>query len=288
VSERGDVAETKAMEHAEAQELLSDYIDGELEGERKEALEAHLAADPECAREVERLRLLVSSLKGLAEDAPGGAAAPPPTAELFLGGVQAKIRRRTHGRFYGEDKLRPPWEVLLVVVGLVLAAMWVLLQPGYLLPEHKGGMTTVPAGTAGGALDERAIDRAAGSPGAPATGAPATGGGAPVRPVPAGTTATPLAIDTFVDRAYAVRIDADDKDIPAVRGAIIAMIRAAGDTRLTIADAAGAAPIAFEVPADQFKGLANQLSATYKVTITATPVSHTARSATTAGTITVE
>jgi len=275
------------MEHAEAQELLSDYIDGELEGARKEALEAHLAADPECAREVERLRQLVSSLKGLAADAPAGAPAPPPAAE-FLGGVQAKIRRRTHGRFYGEDKLRPPWEVLLVVVGLVLAAMWLLLQPGYLLPEHKGGMTTVPAGTAGGALDERAIDRAAGSPGAPVTAAPATGGAAPVPPVPAGASATPLAIGTFVDRAYSVRIDADEKDIPAVRGAIIAMIRAAGDTRLTIADAAGAAPIAFEIPADQFKGLANQLALTYKVTITATPVSHTTRSATTAGTITVE
>jgi hypothetical protein len=296
-----------AMLHEEAKELLSAYLDGELEQERRAALEAHLGEDPECAGELERLRALVGALRGLAVERPAAAPAP----EEFLGGVQAKIRRRTHGRFFSDKKLRVPWEVVLVVVGVVLAGMYVLLQPGYLLPEHKGPLSAVPGGSAtgggtagsgGGATTipapgampsppEGSLDRAAGSPAAPGSRALApVPGVAPASSTVLVGPAGPVAvhIDSYTDRTYTIRIDVPDADVETTRGAVIAQLRAAGDTRLTVADAAGKAPLPFAVPAERFKALADQLARTYKVSIDSTPVTSASRPAATTGTILVE
>ena len=63
---------------------LSEYFDGELEGDSRITLEAHLEICPSCKGELGRLKSLRSALNQLAKPMPG--------RRSILGDLQAKLR----------------------------------------------------------------------------------------------------------------------------------------------------------------------------------------------------
>lgn len=114
------------MTSEQARERMSDALEGALDPDTMRAFEAALDADPELRREWEALRAVV---RGAAElGAKTEDAAPPPQ---LLRGVQARLRRRSRGRFY-RDRFaeqagtRSSFAVLAaLLVALLLAVTWV-------------------------------------------------------------------------------------------------------------------------------------------------------------------
>jgi len=94
----------------EQNELIVDYVLGELAPEQAQAMERRIAAEPELAREVERLRRVLGLL-------PYAAAAEPPPhlrGAILRAAAGARAGRRT--------RVRPAWSTL----GLAAAAVLVL------------------------------------------------------------------------------------------------------------------------------------------------------------------
>ena len=115
------------MDHQRAQELLSDYLDGELSGEDLAALELHLESCDECQAELESLRDTLSVLGGLKP------AEPPPD---FLQQVNQKLRRRSKSAFdfsFGLDRKIPFEAVSMVLLGILLALYLLLV----VLPKER-------------------------------------------------------------------------------------------------------------------------------------------------------
>ncbi|HOX23525.1 MAG TPA: zf-HC2 domain-containing protein, partial [Elusimicrobiales bacterium] len=71
------------MEHDKFKENLSAYMDGELKGGELAALEAHLAACPDCARELAGLRQVSAIFKKHAPEA-----VPHPLKEAVFNGLE--------------------------------------------------------------------------------------------------------------------------------------------------------------------------------------------------------
>ncbi|MFH2006907.1 MAG: zf-HC2 domain-containing protein [bacterium] len=109
------------MDHSRAQELLTDYLDGELTGAELEELERHLETCEECRAEAESLRETLSMLSGLKKLDP---------APDFLQQVNQKIRRRTKSPFdfaFGLERKIPFEAVSMVLLGILLALYLLLV-----------------------------------------------------------------------------------------------------------------------------------------------------------------
>lgn len=115
------------MDHQRAQELLSDYLDGELSGADLADLEQHLESCAECQAELESLRKTLSVLGGLKP------AEPSPD---FLQQVNQKLRRRSKSAFdfsFGLDRKIPFEAVSMVLLGILLALYLLLV----VLPKER-------------------------------------------------------------------------------------------------------------------------------------------------------
>jgi len=83
------------MDHERAKELFTSYHDEELSPEEAAALEQHLAGCEPCRLEWEDYRRTIDEISGL------HLLRPPAD---FTHNVEQKIRRRSRGRFFGEQR----------------------------------------------------------------------------------------------------------------------------------------------------------------------------------------
>jgi anti-sigma factor RsiW len=109
------------VDHARATELFSAYWDDDLAPADLSALEEHLKSCVVCRREYQTFQKAVGAVGGLDK-----VMAPPDFGEA----VRARIRKRSHGRFFTPRKMaeRIPYELFsLVMLGLILA-IYIVLQ----------------------------------------------------------------------------------------------------------------------------------------------------------------
>lgn len=109
------------------EEALTEYLDGELESERRKAVEAHLASCPACTKTLERLRAASKAFKK------HGAVSPP-----------AGLGRESRGR-----------EASRVLVAVIVGVIVVLSMGQMFKPQISGifnqvmGMISGAASTVG-------------------------------------------------------------------------------------------------------------------------------------------
>jgi anti-sigma factor RsiW len=118
--------------HEELEARLSDYVDGSLGAEQRQALELHLAECADCKAALAELRQTMNALSGL-----NRVAAP----QDFDRAVAETIRRRSRGRFFGRRALgdRVPFELLAVLALALGLALYFFLRrsdTGSLRPFH--------------------------------------------------------------------------------------------------------------------------------------------------------
>lgn len=139
------------MDHQRAQNLLSDYLDGELSGEPAAELEKHMEGCDACQEELESLRETLSMLRDLK---------PADPSPDFLQQVNQKIRRRTKSVFdfsFGLDRKIPFEAVSIVLLGILLALYLLLVvlpkeqvdpdPPPRVRPDAGAPMRTGPQGS---------------------------------------------------------------------------------------------------------------------------------------------
>lgn len=102
------------MDHDRARELFTQYQEGDLgEGERAE-LEQHLETCDECRGEWESYRKTIDGISGLFQlSAPEG----------FTSAVEQKIRKRSRGRFFGEQR---SFSMQFAIVSFILILLFIL------------------------------------------------------------------------------------------------------------------------------------------------------------------
>ena len=103
------------MDHAQAADMFSDFLDGTLGARDRSALEQHLAACIQCRTDLESFRRAVGSLGKLKQAAPAD----------FLPSIQQQIYKRSRGRFFGRrGKLfgRVPfeWISLATIIAMLI------------------------------------------------------------------------------------------------------------------------------------------------------------------------
>jgi anti-sigma factor RsiW len=111
------------MDHKEAADSFSDYVDGKLGPREKTDLEQHLAACIQCRTELAAFRRALGSLGQLKQPAPPN----------FLSGIQQQINRRSRGRFFGGRwKLfgRVPFEWVSLVMIIAMLIYYLTLLYG--------------------------------------------------------------------------------------------------------------------------------------------------------------
>jgi anti-sigma factor RsiW len=109
--------------HAAFEEQFSSYIEGDLPEPGKTSLERHLQACGGCRTQLEVFRNTLGQLGGLREKAP----------HSFLAGIEAQIRNRSRGRFFGRRRLlfgRLPFEWVSLLMILAMLVYYVLAQQG--------------------------------------------------------------------------------------------------------------------------------------------------------------
>ena len=84
------------MDHGQAQDSFSDYLDGTLPERTRADVDQHLAICIQCRTELEGLRRTVGSLGKLKRPAPAS----------FLPDIKQQIYKRSRGRFFG-----PRWKL---------------------------------------------------------------------------------------------------------------------------------------------------------------------------------
>jgi predicted anti-sigma-YlaC factor YlaD len=84
------------MDHAQAQETFSEYLDGTLAARVRADVDQHLGACIQCRTELESLRRTVGSLGRLRQAAPAA----------LLPEIKQQIYRRSRGRFFA-----PRWKL---------------------------------------------------------------------------------------------------------------------------------------------------------------------------------
>jgi anti-sigma factor RsiW len=120
------------MDHEQASEMFSDFLDGSLVARDKSALEQHLGACIQCRTDLESFRRAVGSLGKLKQ------AAPP----RFLPDIQQQIYRRSHGRFFGRRwKLfgRVPFEWVSLATIIAMLIYYIAMLHG-----TPGGVKPAP------------------------------------------------------------------------------------------------------------------------------------------------
>ena len=125
------------MDHQQARELFSDFLEGDLPAERAAALRAHLDGCEACREEIEILRTTLQSLSGL-HDLPAPA--------QFTSRVEHTIRRRSRGRFFGDQPLwgRFPfeWVSFVIIVALLVLYLFMMFErKSFTAPEGPAAPT---------------------------------------------------------------------------------------------------------------------------------------------------
>jgi anti-sigma factor RsiW len=112
------------MQHTQATELFSAYMEHELAPDAERELEAHLGDCSACQSQLESLSQTVQHTVEILAKVPR-AAAPPD----FLRRVQHRIRMRTRGRFFGPASMatRVPFEVVSFALIVMVMALYVLM-----------------------------------------------------------------------------------------------------------------------------------------------------------------
>jgi len=129
------------MDHDRAKELFTQYHEGDLGDEERARLERHLEECAECRGEWEVYRKTIDGVSGLFQlNAPDG----------FSRAVEQKIKRRSRGRFFGDQR---PVSMQFAVVSFILILLFIL---AYLVmtaateifildrPEEQDQRTTAP------------------------------------------------------------------------------------------------------------------------------------------------
>jgi anti-sigma factor RsiW len=103
------------MDHEQAADMFSDFIDGTLVPRDRSALEQHLAACIQCRTDLEGFRRAVGSLGKLKQ------AAPP----RFLPNIQQQIHKRSRGRFFGKrwklfGRIPFEWVSLATIIAMLI------------------------------------------------------------------------------------------------------------------------------------------------------------------------
>lgn len=102
------------MDHDRARELFTEYHDGELTADEVEALESHLAGCEACSMEWDTYRRTIEEISGLHMFA-----APEGLTEA----VEQKIKRRSKGRFFGEQR---SFSTQFAIVSFILILLFML------------------------------------------------------------------------------------------------------------------------------------------------------------------
>ena len=111
------------MDHQQASNAFSDYVEGTLGPREKTELEQHLAACIQCRTDLQTFRQAMGSLGQLKGAAPPG----------FLGDIQQQIHRRSRGRFFRQRwKLfgRIPFEWVSLAMIIAMLIYYIALQYG--------------------------------------------------------------------------------------------------------------------------------------------------------------
>ncbi len=107
--------------HAAFEEQFSSYIEGDLPEPVRRTLEEHLATCGPCRKQLAVFRSTLGRLGGLREKAP----------HRFLAGIEAQIRDRSRGRFFGRRRLlfgRLPFEWASLLMILAMLVYYVVTQ----------------------------------------------------------------------------------------------------------------------------------------------------------------
>lgn len=108
--------------HSRTTERLSAYVEGELPGDEKAAVEQHLAACIQCRTNLQQFRDTMGKLASLKKKAPPS----------FLPDIKQQINTRSRGRFFSKRWLlfgRIPFEwVSLVMIVVMLVYYIITLQ----------------------------------------------------------------------------------------------------------------------------------------------------------------
>lgn len=112
------------MEHSRVRELLSDYLDGELEQELAGQLENHLKECEACRFEFRALEKTMAAVARLE---------PVRAPDDFAAKVHLRLRRRLRHRPERATSLehKIPYETICLIMLAILAALYIIL---YLLP----------------------------------------------------------------------------------------------------------------------------------------------------------
>ena len=108
--------------HEEQDLLFNAYFEGDLTAQEREEFETKLDEDDAFRRSYDEFVNIMSGLRTLPfEFAP----------DDFVDKVESRIRRRSNGRFFAESLLyssRVPYEVIALVMMVVMAAAWMLME----------------------------------------------------------------------------------------------------------------------------------------------------------------
>jgi len=111
------------MDHQQASDRFSDYLEGELAGAAKAELEQHLAVCIQCRTDLESFRRTVGGLGKLRQPAP----------PQLLPDIQKQIYVRSRGRFFGGRwKLlgRIPFEWVSLATIVAMLVYYILMLRG--------------------------------------------------------------------------------------------------------------------------------------------------------------
>lgn len=148
------------MDHERARSLFIEYHDDALAEEQRRDLEEHLRCCPDCRREWETYKQLVTGVSSLVRVKP---------SEDFVRKIEHKIGRRSGGRFFG---VKNEFSLTFAVVSFVLIVFFLLaylfIASGGAVRviesiEEKDAGTGVTGGDAG--LEEDESPPRAGPPG---------------------------------------------------------------------------------------------------------------------------
>jgi anti-sigma factor RsiW len=119
------------LDRERAKELLSEYLDGDLEPADREALEALLAEDPVLRADLEALRRTLEALGALPDERP---------SDDFLSQVKQKLKRQRKSPLdvsFGMDRKIPFEAVSMILIGILLALYLILVA----LPKDQTSLS---------------------------------------------------------------------------------------------------------------------------------------------------